>query len=568
MRPQHIRTFCLTCAFVFLAMLVKSLSAGTFTVTRFDDPVRDACLAGDCSLREAVHAANQSVADDEIILSAGVYELTQEGRDEEKNDTGDLDIGGNLVIRGAGIFDTIIDGNRIDRVFDVDPSLNNVRVEFVDLAVINGDADGNGGGIQNRGTLTLTRVSVNDNFVTGFGGGIDNRDGATLTIIESVVAENQAEGGAAGIRNTSSTLTIEDSAIIDNEVLDSSGNDGGGIYTVGEASLSVSGSLISGNHARFNGGGIHASATSSITVTDTEISENTAGSRGGALRDFGTAVITFTRCTIRDNRAPTNHGGGLYVLAGDASAGEFNLIDSTVSGNESGAAGGGVHIGPFKTANIINSTISGNTAAEEGGGVYVTGTGTVANILSSTIVNNIADGASDITERGGGLNATGPEAVNLSHTILANNFAGAADSDCFGNITSGGFNLIEDLSFRCVLGGDPTGNIDGVDPLLGPLADNGGPTQTHALLDGSPAIDAGGPNCEAADQRGESRAKDGDDDGAALCDIGSFEKAAVPTAPPVQFNNNACGATLGMISPFMVGLGLASMRRQIRPCRR
>lgn len=531
-----------------------------FTVSRTDDPMPDGCVPGDCSLREAIIAANATDGPDEIVLPAGVFELTRDGADEDAASTGDLDITDDVTILGAGIFDTIIDANRIDRVIDILAADSGPTVEFVDLAVRNGEVDGNGGGIRSLGMLTLTRVSVNDNYVTDFGGGVANLGGAMLTLIESVVIENETERGAAGIYNNGSTLTIMNSAVLDNEVHDSSGNDGGGIYTSGEnASVTVENSVIARNHARFNGGGIHSSGSDFIVVTDSEISGNTAGSRGGGLRDFGTSVIRFIRCTIHENQAPTNQGGGLYMVAGEDSGGTISIVDTTVSKNVSGAAGGGVYVGPYKTADIVNSTVSGNRAAEEGGGVYVTGTGTVANISSSTIVNNTADSDADITEIGGGLNATNPDAVNLSRTIIANNSAGAGDPDCFGTINSQGFNLIETISAGCDLDGDPTGNVTGVDPLLDALADNGGATQTHALLDGSPAIDAGGNAGEAADQRGEARPEDGDGDGFKFCDIGAFEKTAPAVAPPDP-SNNPCGASLGMMTPLALCLGLVSLR--------
>ncbi len=146
-----------------------------------------------------------------------------------------------------------------------------------------------------------------------------------------------------------------------------------------------------------------------------------------------------------------------------------------------------------------------------------------------TIAFNTADTDSNGDGGGGIFNEFGT--VNFSNTIISNNFDSTSDPDCFGPLNSLGFNLIETISQNCSIVGTTSNNITGQDPLLGPLVNNGGTTKTHALLSGSPAIDAGNPatpgsggtSCEVTDQRGVSR----------NCDIGAFEFVGlVPTPPP------------------------------------
>jgi len=236
---------------------------------------------------------------------------------------------------------------------------------------------------------------------------------------------------------------------------------------------------------------------------------------GGAIRlNYGTLILDHT--TISGNSAGA--GGGIY---GDM---DCSLIvkKSTVSENSAGWAGG-IAASTFCTLIVENSTISGNSASF-GGGIY--NADAFVHLYNTTVSENSA------ADPGGGLFCHGDTV--LKNTIVANNAPG---DDCWGpyEITSHGHNL--DSDGTCNL--DPAkGDLPNTDPRLGPLQDNGGPTFTHALLFGSPAMDAGdNSSCPATDQRGFTRPMDGDGDGTATCDIGAFEHLGLRARFPLAFSN-------------------------------
>jgi hypothetical protein len=249
-----------------------------------------------------------------------------------------------------------------------------------------------------------------------------------------------------------------------------------------------------------SGGGISNSGIRTIgkdtvlTLIDSTVSDNSTGASGGGIFSIGGLVngirvgsfVTLNNSTVSGNTITGNAGGGGIANL----AGTLTLINSTVSGNTTAAQGGGIYNWVEDTTTLTNSTISGNTAATHGGGIV---------IESGT--------------------------VTFKNTIVAGNHHGGSvvPNDCTGTLTSQGHNLIEAVS-SCTIIGDTTRNITGQDALLGPLQDNGGATFTHALLAGSPAIDAGSTDCPppATDQRGIARPL------GAGCDIGAFEAAGAP----------------------------------------
>jgi len=289
--------------------------------------------------------------------------------------------------------------------------------------------------------------------------------------------------------------------------------------------------------ATINGGGARQGmfVNNSVTaVVERFTIQNGASAYGGGIDNEGT--LTLNNSTVSGNTASA-HGGGLF------NAGTLTLNNSTVSGNTSTGdffAGDGGGLFNARTLTLNNSTVSGNTAmgsfAGGGGGLsnYNNGTATLNN---STISGNTATGGD-----GGGISNMGI-VVTLKNTILAGNTSSFVGPDCSDTIDSTGYNLIGNNS-GCTFT-STTGDLVGtsaspINPQLGPLQNNGGPTFTRALLPGSPALDAGNPAapgsggnaCLATDQRNVARPIDGDSNSNAVCDIGAYESAPLPPAAP------------------------------------
>ncbi len=336
-------------------------------------------------------------------------------------------------------------------------------------------------------TVAISGVSIQNGSASRGGGGIFNgRFGkGKFTLTDSKVSNNAtwARGGG-GIHNIG--VFLANNVIVSKN---DGGVDGGGIFNQG--TLTVSGSVIFDNVTSSTGGGIDSGGTA--TIIDSTISHNFAGlgaGGGGGINNFGTMEISNS--TVNDNSSH-DWGGGV------ANGGELALTNTTLSGNAAGTEGGGLRNHPLGTSTLTNVTISDNTAAT-GGGIF-------------SLADPFAFGGS----------------VALKNSLLAHN----TPSNCSGGgpIISHGHNL--DSGNTCNFAGP--GDLSNTAPLLGPLADNGGPTLTHALLSGSLAIDAGDDAaCPAADQRGVARPIDGDEDSTATCDIDAyeFEPAPEPTLTP------------------------------------
>jgi hypothetical protein len=257
---------------------------------------------------------------------------------------------------------------------------------------------------------------------------------------------------------------------------------GGGAGVFSQGTLTLNNSTISRN----SGGGVF-DASGRLSVTNSTISGNSAGAGGGII-SYG---ATITNSTISGNAAKFGGGGFLNFMTS-------TVTNSTISGNTSSYSGGAVINGGRGTLTLTNTTISGNTGSS-GGGVSNRGTLTLNRTLISG--NTATSGSA-------------PELDN-QHTVIANNF------NLFGHDGNAGVEGVSPGPTDIV----PTQSLSAI--LNTTLANNGGPTRTHALVGGSPAIDTvtdGTCPPPARDQRGVRRPQDGNHNGAAICDTGSFER--------------------------------------------
>jgi beta-glucanase (GH16 family) len=333
----------------------------------------------------------------------------------------------------------------------------------------------------------------------------------TITFDPSLV------GGTIGL--SSGQLVIDRSVVIDGSDapgLTISGSNASRVFQVAAtADVEVSDLVISDGAAAPQGGGILNYGTLSLTrVVVTGNTETSAGPAnfefgGGGIYNGDGATLNLIDSTVSDNATLAQPGGGIYGFFNST----INITNSTVSGNVAGDVAGGLRA--LGDVNIVNSTISGNTSTAWHGGAAFLTDGTTT-ILNSTIAGNNAPSG---TTGGLFVGTFGPSSatLNLQNSIVAAN----GDFGCFLAPFGAGAVAINSLGNNVLTDGtcNPVGSDQIVtDAGIGALADNGGPTLTHGLLAGSPAIDAGDAGaCPATDQRGVARPL------GAGCDIGAYE---------------------------------------------
>jgi hypothetical protein len=419
-----------------------------------------------------------------------------------------------LTITGPGANLLTISGNNAVRVFNI--STGNFAVTVSGLTIANGNSTG----------------------VSGSGGGIYNSSTGTLNIINSTISGNSANGSGS----TNGTAS------------------GGGIYNSSTGTLNIISSTLSSNstgrgNGTWSGGGIYNNSSGAVNITNSNIINNSSGSpfgiadaNGGGISNNSTGTVTITNSNVSGNsvaafcnnsQSRSGNGGGIYN-----GGGTINVINSSISSNSSFAASIG---------SVCFSSASG-------GGISTSGT---VNLTKSSIAGNSAhiqpgNSNSANTVGGGGISASG--AISVTNSIIADNqnncdnpFGGPPicnsalllGPDIRGNFTSFGYNLIGkkdgSTGFANGTNNDQVGTAaSAINPRLAALANNGGTTQTMALLPGSPAIDKGSAvGGITTDQRGLSRTVDlsgyanaASGDGS---DIGAFE---VQTGTPdrLMFN--------------------------------
>lgn len=317
----------------------------------------------------------------------------------------------------------------------------------------------------------------------------------------------EGNGGTIDAAGNGRVFVVTDTAdltIADLTITGGAADRGAGVHS--EGVLAISNSTITGNDATIEGGGIFTSGQ--LTVTASDLTSNTASS-GGAIFNGGGLAVQDT--TFEGNSA-SGDGGAL------TNAGTADVTATTIAVNDATSRGGGV----FSTGDttITNSTLSDNTALEGGGVFNLTGTTAVAFV---TVTANSAPA-------GGGIATSGAvgASTELTASIVAGN--GIGDDVALVDGTHDGYigddNVIGTYDDTAI--GDFDDDISGVDPLLGPLTDNGGPTRTHRPMAGSPAIDiVQGSLPDPTDQRGADRPR------GALPDAGAYETTPCSTAMSV-----------------------------------
>lgn len=561
--------------------LAAALAAGLLAWNT--GPVSAATLqigATGCTLIDAITAANTdrarggcragSGADTLVLPSASIQMLIV------ANNTGDNGINGlpvitsRITIQGNGSTILRSVGAGPFRIFEVSASgrLNLLQTTISggvsttedgsyfsgagianagSLSLSNSTVSGNNGsGIHNRGTTHLVGSTVSGNS----NGGINNPEGTVslsnstvsanafagifnrgmVNLTDSAVSGNTAVYSAAGIDNFDGSVSLVNSTVSNNLC----GTYGAGIFN-SFGTVSLVNSTVSGNTAGGKGGGI-SNYYGQVILSNSTISGNKAGYEGGGIEDT-LGVLRLNNSTVSGNTSQTS-GGGIFVT------GELILRNSTVSGNRA-ADGGGIYAGNVIDPSLVtlyNSTLSGNSAGTGGG--LLNAHGRIA-ITHSTITDNTA-----AKRRGAGVAnrekeysyySLGVMLTEFSASIIAGNHGTDVDL-LFGpnnGIASLGDNLVGDGNAKRAFSakGDQTRVPR---PSLAPLADNGGPTLTHALNPNSPAIDAVTGVCQRpkTDQRGAARPVDGDFSGATRCDIGAFEFGALA---PARIDSDADG---------------------------
>jgi len=479
---------------IFFVAHLSQVHAATINVATNDPGIGQA----QCSLRDAIQAANTDAPSggcpagsgaDRIMIGSMTYTLNH--GNVTQDDPGLLIISSEIALIGQ---EAVIEGGRGSILKVEDTSSAPAILHATGLTIQGADHIGI---IASGATLDLSDVQVLSNHY----GGIHLHD-AKLLLVNSVVSKN------SGIPYNLSGIVVEDNseAIIENSKI--TNNEGGiGCETCNgrPSSIKIKNSII-----KSNGQSINASKAS-LALINTRVTNH--GYRyGGAINcsDLPTKIINST---ISGNRVGM---GASALYAGS----ETRILNSTISNNEFGGVPGNLPrpaVYAKAGAKIINSTVSGNRGIGVAGIVAESG----VEIISSTIVNNSFLDAPHAPNTAG-LSGN----VTLINTIISNN---SSVPDCSGTLTSGSINnLISDGSCGATLSGAP---------LIGPLADNGGPTQTHALLPESAAIDAGNDiYCPGTDQRGAPRPQDGDGDGVSTCDIGAFELDDVPSVCDITYS--------------------------------
>jgi len=546
-------------------LLLQSALAGTFNVNSTADILTPP--TGVVTLRSAIQAANTTAGGSTINLTiAGDYKITIPGANTGTNNSGAFAIlpsAGNVTIVNTSGGTVVVDGNLLDRVFDINPAASSspaFSVSMQGFTITNGLAEpgsgapGSGGGIRAQGvaSLTLSGMIVTGNQATADGGGIAMENVApstwVLTIGNTTISANHAGASGGGIESDGpGSIVLNGGAVVSGN---SAAADGGGVFldpisegtTLVGANLVMNGAVIAGNQALGStavGGGIANAGNGTVTVNGSLVQHNSAGGSGGGFADPNCKdTLTVSLSAVLANT--TSGNGGAITDCGSVTT----IGSSEIDGNSAGGSGGAI-FAAGTTLTIASSTLADNTASGDGGGIELqtTGTGsTASSITNSTITGNSVENnsggngggidapasftglltvenatlSSNASANGGGIFWAGAAGSTIAavDTILATNRASSVGPDAnnsAGSFTDDGGNLIGISGAGSGNTGFTAGTTQSgtvatpLNPLLGALQNNGGPTLTQALLTGSPAIDKALTTSVTVDERGVPR---------------------------------------------------------------
>ncbi|MFH1426604.1 MAG: choice-of-anchor Q domain-containing protein [Candidatus Kerfeldbacteria bacterium] len=507
-----------TLSVCFFALSAVPASADTFVVTKSAD-TNDGTCDNDCSLREAIRAANDQLGEDSISLPAGTYTLSIAGRGEEAASTGDLDIEENLVFWGSHATTTFIDADELDRVFQVEPGVTfELHSVTIRDGVANVNANGYGGGLFNSGTLKVYDCIFESNTATylssgasgtGYGGGIYSNNG-TIDIIEGTTFKdniavhntttNIGTGYGGGVYNNNGTLTeLASSSFENNRAEYNTGTGthtgfGGGLWNGGTVGL-VKYTQFTENAANEStqagngwGGGLYNAGTMNV-VRDSTFSENTglinnslatASGQGGGVYNSGTLKV-LQRVTLEGNHGKTGSGpgggsGGAIRNIGDMNNLEDLVVQENVALDYDGAASSAAYAGGLSNNGTIlkiqRSTFSGNIGriGSGAGDVYGGGIfdqGAINALENSTISGNTAlyDESSSGTNRGeGGGYCNYGSGSTLTNVTIADNAALVKDGANTSAGYGGGFYIAGTMTLSNSIVADNTAGGAGDSP--------------------------------------------------------------------------------------------------------
>lgn len=413
------------------------------------------------------------------VVAAGDSECTL--REAVGNSNSNSDTTGGDCAAGAGT-DTI-DISGLTGII----TLGGTHLRLTDSATVQGPT---------TGTLTINGSNTSRIFYV-------RTAGVSVTISRLTLTSGRNSNGAAIRFEQSGSLTIDHSIITGN----TSTSKGGALFFRSNAGgVSISNTTVSSNTASSGGAGLflyNVAGTSSITSST--ISGNSGGSRGGGIFLYKiNAPLTISDTTISGNSNSGGRGGGMFFYKSSA-PGTLTVERSTISGNTAGQGGGFFFYKTNSTLRLENTTLSGNTAtAGKGGGIYLKGSfggSQLTDIRSSTIASNTASGSGGNLDGGNSANT-----INITNSIIAGGTAPTGPDINKGNATINmNYSLLQNTSSAAVVGAN---NVTGVDPQLGALANNGGPTLTRLIANTSPARDVGSTTfvtVAATDQRGLTR---------------------------------------------------------------